>query len=154
MLRRGSRLIASLTGLSLLATSVCAQEVVPLLRLKHWQARGVCVGVQQCAFCSASATAPSGPELRITPPDGIAVFFADGSEKPPIAIEIGAKRWPLTLQDGDTFAIASADAAGVIGDMQHAPEIVVHAGSGDARYPLAEFPRAYAAILDACHGAK
>lgn len=157
-MRFGRTLVTIVTGLLMQVVPVHAQEVTSILRLKEWQALGVCVGIKQCAFCSATDSLRSGAVLRITPPAEVAVFFANGGPKIPVTIEIGPQTFSLTSREGDTFTLNEPDSAKVIRAMQHERALTVHTGSEGAavryRYSLVEFPRAYSAILGTCHGAR
>jgi len=143
-------------GLVLEAGPLAGQEPVTLLHQKEWSAGGICIGRDQCGFCSARNASQTDLSLEVAPPDLVAVTIAGATQSTTAAIEIGAKRFKLRAGTR-RFVAGRADGRRIIEAMRRVPNLVLHVGdetvSTPYTYSLAEFPKAYNAILKACPAA-
>ena len=152
-------------GLALQAGALAAQsqltppvtpQPVTLLHQREWSADGICIGPDQCGFCSARNAPQADISLEVAPPDAVAVTIAGATQSTTAAIEIGAKRFRL-YAGTRRFIAGRADGRRIIQAMRRVSTLVLHVGDETAArpyaYSLAEFPKAYAAILKACPAA-
>jgi hypothetical protein len=149
-------LLTVVAGLVLPAAPLAAQEPMTLLSQKEWSAAGVCVGLDQCGFCSARAASRAGISLEVAPPDAVSVTIDGATATTTAAIEIGPARFGLIAGDR-RFVAARSDGRQIIEAMRREPTLVLRLEGDPAAksysFGLAEFPQAYAAILRACPGA-
>lgn len=147
--------IAGALALLLPASPARAQEVQTILAQPVWWVAGVCVGVDQCGFCQASAGSAADGDiaLHVSSDEEVSVT-AENKTGAGATLVVGTRNFALAGPEDERFSAAKADAAGIIDALQHAPEATLHfAGDADDatyRYDLAEFPKAYAAMLKAC----
>jgi len=133
-----------------------AQEVQTILAQQVWWVSGVCVGVDQCGFCSASAGAEADKEvsLHVSSEDEVSVMAAGKTGTDAATLAIGSHSFTLAGPVDDRFSAAKADAGGILQAMQQETGATLHfdgdAATATYRYDLAEFPKAYAAMLRAC----
>jgi hypothetical protein len=146
-----------LAALLLRTAPLAAQEPITFLRQKDWSASGVCVGLDQCAFCSARDSAQPGVSLEVAPPDNVSVTVNGATATTTVAIEIGSTRFDLT-PGTRRFSASRADGRRIIQAMRSAPSLVLRRGGDPAttsyNYDLAAFPAAHAAIVKACPNAR
>jgi hypothetical protein len=153
----GSRLLPIVLAALLLRMSpLVAQEPITFLHQKDWSAAGVCVGLDQCAFCSARNGAQAGVSLEVAPPDDVSVTIDGATAATTVAIEIGSARFGLTA-GARRFTASRADGRRIIQAMRSASSLVLRRDGDPAAtsysHDLAAFPAAYAAIVKACPNA-
>jgi hypothetical protein len=145
-----------LAALLLRAAPLVAQEPITFLNQKEWSASGVCVGLYQCAFCSARDGTQAGVSLEVAPPDDVSVTIDGATAATTVAIEIGSARFDL-IAGARRFTASRTNGRRIIEAMRRAPSLVLRRDGDPAAtsysYDLAEFPAAYAAIVKACPSA-
>jgi hypothetical protein len=157
-LGRACLVALALAGLPAGAVPARAQEVETILEQMEWRASGVCVGADQCGACTATDAAADGILLRVTPPNGVSVEIPRDSKATAAALDFGSLSFTLRRTDAGKFESAGDDGNKIIQVMRNEPGLALRL-LGDPvttpfRYRLDEFPKAYAAILKACPGAR
>jgi len=131
-----------------------AQEPVTILNQTHWWVTGGCVGVDQCGFCTATDSIQE-VLLRVEPPKDVSVSMPPNRPTSGVLIEIGPRSFTLGRGEGGSFQAAGAEAREIIQALRHETSLTLHLTADPPatyRYNLANFPKAYAAILRACPG--
>jgi hypothetical protein len=142
-----------MAGLVSGAMPAAAQEVATILSHREWRVAGVCIGVDQCGFCSITNNLHPAAFLDLRPPQEVSVLITNGQGKTPVILEIGQQTFALVWKDNDTFAAEDADSGRIIEAMQHAAALTLRVGGAASvtsyPYSLADFPPVYAALLKA-----
>jgi hypothetical protein len=148
-------LLVVIAGLLMRAAPLAAQEPMKLLNQEAWSASGVCVGLEQCGFCSARNGTQAGISLEVAPPDDVSVMVDGATATTTVVLEIGSAQFALAA-GARRFVASRAAGRRIIEAMRREPSLVLRLDGNPAAnsysYALAEFPAAYAAIVKACPG--
>jgi len=139
-----------------------AQEVVSILNQKEWSVAGVGIGADEYATCAATdalhADASIWLQVTETPSQGtvneVSVMHPGEVQATAAVLQVGADRFVLAATSGDSF-FATADEGGkIVAAMLKAATLTLQfEGVSPAKpygYDLAEFPKAYAALVQHC----
>jgi hypothetical protein len=154
MRRLRGRILIAVACLLAAATPSRAQEPRTILNQKDWWVAGVCVGLDQCGFC----TATDGVQdvlLRVEPPKEVSVTMPPDRPAAGVVLEIGPRSITLERGEGDSFQAVGRQAREIIQAMRHEANLTLRVTADPPmayRYELADFPQAYAAILKSCPG--
>ena len=131
-----------------------SQEVARILDHKEWHVGGVCVGVNECGFCSVTNSLHQDVQLRIAPPKDVSVELSGKHTKLPVILEIGSQTFNLNWKDADDFAADDEESSKIVLALQHEKTLTLRVGGGTSavsyHYSLAEYPKVYAALAKAC----
>ena len=139
-----------------------AQGVVSILDQKEWSVAGVGIGADEYATCAATdashADASIWLQVTETPSQGtvdeVSVMHPGEAQATAAVLQVGADRFVLAATSGDSF-FATADEGGkIVAAMLKAATLTLQfEGVSPPKpysYDLAEFPKAYAALVQHC----
>lgn len=159
------RAIFGATGAAVIALSAAAraQEVVTILNQTEWSVAGVGIGADQYGTCAATdaSRADASIWLQVTETPGHAIFnevsvmYPGDAQATAATLQIGADRFVLAMTDGDRFVSAAGDGGKIVAAMLKAAGLTLQFEGVSApkpySYDLAEFPKAYEALVQHCH---
>jgi hypothetical protein len=139
-----------------------AQEVVTILNQKEWSVAGVGIGGDKYATCAATdashADASIWLQVTETPSHGtvneVSVMHPGDAPATAAVLQIGSDRFVLAVTSGDSFFPATGDGGKIVAAMLKAATLTLQFQGVNApksySYDLAEFPKAYAALVQHC----
>ena len=153
-------LTASLVALALPAR---AQEVESILDQKEWSVGGVGMGGSEYFTCAATDASHSDDSLWLQVTEipsrnvinEVSVEHPGESQPAAVILQIGDDRFVLAVTEGERFTAAASDGGKVVAAMLQNASLTLQLEGGGApkpySYDLAEFPAAYAALVQHCH---
>jgi hypothetical protein len=150
----GRPLLTATAWLFLGAASSGAQEPMTILDQKEWWVAGICLGRDQCGFCAASDIVQK-VSLRVEPPKAVSVAIPPDRPAAGVLVEIARQTFTLARGEDGSFQATGTAGREIIRAMRHGPSLTLRVTTDPPiayRYSLADFPKAYAAILKACPG--
>lgn len=159
-----TRAIVRATGAAIIAlgASARAQEVVSILDQTEWSVAGVAAGADQYGTCASTdaSHADASIWLQVTETPGrdvyneVSVMHPGDAQATAAALRVGDDRFVLAITDGDRFVSADGDGSKIVAAMLKAPDLTLQFEGVSAptpySYDLAEFPKAYAALVQHC----
>jgi hypothetical protein len=158
-----SPIAASLIALGLsLALPTRAQEVVRILNQKEWSVAGVGISADEYGTCSATdaSQADANIWLQVTETpfqnliNEVSVMHPGDPQATAATLQIGSDRFVLAVTDGDRFSSAASDGGKIVAAMLKNASLTLQFEGVSApqpyEYDLAEFPAAYAALVQHC----
>jgi hypothetical protein len=154
---------AALVALALLsALPARAQEVVTILDQKEWSVAGVGIGADEYATCAATDASHADADiwLQITETAGhdlfneVSVMHPGDPQATAAILQVGSDRFVLAATEGDSFFSAAGDGGRIVAAMLKNAGLTLQFDGVSAptpySYDLAEFPKAYAALVQHC----
>jgi hypothetical protein len=161
------RAILHATGATIIALAMIAaaraQEVVSILNQKEWAVAGVGTGADEYGTCAATdashADASIWLQVTETPGNGVfnevSVMHPGDAQATAATLQVGGDRFVLAATNGDSFFSAAGDGGKIVAAMLKDASLVLQFEGVSApkpySYDLAEFPKAYAALVQHCH---
>jgi hypothetical protein len=157
-----ARAILFATAFSL-ALPTWAQEVVSILDQKEWSVAGVGIGADEYATCAATdaSRADASIWLQVTETPGhnlfndVSVMHPGEPQATAAVLQIGGERFVLAATEGDSFFSATGEGGRIVAAMLKNGGLTLQFDGVSAPtpygYDLAEFPAAYAALVEHCH---
>jgi hypothetical protein len=154
---------ATLVALALsLALRAWAQEVESILNQKEWSVGGVGIS-DEYGTCAANDASHSDADIWLqvteTPSQDVinevSVMHPGDPQATAAILQVGNNRFVLGLIEGERFSSAASDGGKIVAAMLRAPTLTLQFEGVSApklySYDLAEFPAAYAALVQHCH---
>lgn len=156
------------TTATLVAVALCltpptlAQEVENILDQKEWSVVGVGISDQfgTCAAADAShADADIWLQVTETPSQGVinevSVMHPGDPQATAAVLQVGGDRFVLAVIEGERFSSPASDGGRIVAAMLKSADLTLQFEGSSApksySYDLAEFPAAYAALVQHCH---
>ena len=162
-----ANIIATAAALLVLGLSLAhptrAQEVVSILNQKEWSVAGVGISADSYGTCAATDATHADADIWLqvteTPSQNVindvSVMHPGDPQVTAAILQIGSDRFVLAMTDGDRFVSAASDGGKIVAAMLKAASLSLQfEGAGAAKpynYDLAEFPKAYEALVQHCH---
>jgi len=155
-------ILLSIAPLAALALPALAQEVESILNQKEWSVGGVGMGGEYFT-CAATDASHSDDSLWLqvteTPSrnviNDVSVDHPGGPQATAAILQIGGSRFVLAVNDGDRSSAAAGDGGKIVAAMLSSATLTLQfEGVGAPKaygYDLAEFPKAYAAMVQHCN---
>ncbi|HZF35848.1 MAG TPA: hypothetical protein VE914_18785 [Candidatus Angelobacter sp.] len=145
-----------------LALPTQAQEVVSILNQKEWSVAGVGISADEYGTCAATDASHADASLWLqvteTPSQNVinevSVMHPGDPQATAAALQIGSDRFVLAVTDGDRLSAAAGDGGKIVAAMLKNAGLTLQFEGVSApkpySYDLAEFPAAYAALVQHC----
>lgn len=139
-----------------------AQEVVSILDQKEWSVAGVGISADEYGTCAATDASQADADIWLqvteTPFQNIinevSVMHPGDAQATAAILRIGNDRFILAATDGDRFSSAASDGGKIVAAMLKNASLTLQFDGVSApqpySYDLAEFPAAYAALVQHC----
>jgi hypothetical protein len=149
-------------GLSL-AHLTRAQEVVSILNQKEWSVAGVGISADAYGTCAATDATHADADIWLqvteTPSQNlindVSVMHPGDPQATAAILQIGSDRFALAVIEGERFGTTASDGGKIVAAMLKNASLTLQFEGVSApkpySYDLAEFPAAYAALVQHCH---
>ena len=146
-----------------LSASARAQEVVSILNQKEWSVAGVGISADSYGTCAATDATHADADIWLqvteTPSQNVindvSVMHPGDPQATAAILQIGSDRFALAVIEGERFGTTADDGSKIVAAMlKHASLTLQFQGVSAPKpygYDLAEFPKAYGALVQHCH---
>ncbi len=140
-----------------------AQEVVSILDQKEWSVAGVGIAADEYGTCAATDASHGDASIWLqvteTPSNNVinevSVMHPGDPQATAAILHVRDDRFVLAATEGDRFFSGAGDGGKIVAAMLKAPSLTLQFEGVSApkpySYDLAEFPKAYAALVQHCH---
>ena len=145
-----------------LALPTQAQEVVSILSQKEWSVAGVGISADEFGTCAANDASHSDASIWLqvteTPSQNVinevSVMHPGDPQATAAILQVGSDRFVLAETEGERFSSTANDGGKIVAAMLKNASLILQFESVSMpqpyNYDLAEFPAAYAALVQHC----